>query len=159
MPLLRRVSLVLLSLLLPLSCGISDTVDLSAVFEGFEMIVIEPLTVAGSTITASKGNKPPNRYKVGSRYIFRSNGPVSLLEIATDAFPLRLRKVGAALVAFPRSENDMSATSFGTPAWEIRFSQRSHEGRIFNRFNRQLAEQRRTWPSGSHDDYVLEIVK
>lgn len=155
----QRASPLLLSMFLSLSCGIGDSVDLRKVFDGFELIVVEPLTTLVPTTAAPKGNNPPNLYKVGSRYVFRSSHPVGLPEIATDVLPLRLRTAGATLVMFPRSENDMSATSFGTPAWEIRFSQGSHEGRIFNRFNRNLAEQRRAWPSGSHDDYVLEIAK
>ncbi len=159
MTLFRRVLSVLLSMFLALSCGVSDSVDLSEVFDGFAVIVVEPVTSVVSTTPVLKGSNPPKLYKAGFRYVFRSNQPISLPEIATDVLPLRLRTAGATLVSFPHSENDMAAASLGTPAWEIRFSQGSHEGRIFNRFNRQLAEQRRSWPSGSHDDYILEIIK
>jgi hypothetical protein len=158
MALLWRASALVLVILVAVSCGVDDSIDLGRVFEDFVVIAVEPVASAVA-MARVQDSKPPKLYKAGFRYVFQSNRPIGLPEIATDVLPLRLRATGATLISFPRSENDMAATSFGTPAWEIKFSHGSHEGRIFNRFNRQLAEQRRSWPSGSHDDYVLEIAR
>jgi hypothetical protein len=159
MALLRRVLPVLIVLLPALGCRSGGATDFGRVFEGFDFIGAEPLTSVVASTMASKGDSSPKLYKPGFRYVFRSSGPISLPQIATVVLPSRLHTAGVTLVSFPHSENDMAAASFGTPAWEIKFMQGSHEGRIFNRFNRQLAELRRTWPSGSHDDYVLELAK
>lgn len=132
---------------------------LSKVFDGFSFVGVQPRSENLPLPIASRKVKLPKHFLVNQKYVFRANAPVEVVEVSTKILPTRLRAVGAKLIAFPKTEDDLAVVSLGTAVWEIRFEQGSHQGRIYNRFNRALYENRHAWPAGSYDDYIVEFTK
>jgi hypothetical protein len=96
-------------------------------------------------------------FERGKIYVFQPIGPTDTATVAIHTFPDRLRKCSAKVLYAPRSADEFAPASLGGPAWGIRFQVGSCMGQITNQYDRKLDAARRGWPSGSRDDYILEI--
>ncbi|GEM_PF-1533072 len=99
----------------------------------------------------------PSAFRGGIRYVFHTTAKVTTEHIAIVTLPERLRATHFTIIDQPRNPGDFAIPNHGGPIWEIRFSKGGCRGRIYNRVDDSLYASRSNWPSGSQDDYILEI--
>ena len=156
-----RLTLVLTLMALLSSCADKNKVGcgcLSSVFQGFRLVQ-RYSAQEGKSARFSEPQPVPQSFEFGKVYVFESSVPVMTENISITMFPDRLRQCGAKKIKAPQSPNDLAPVNLGGPAWEIRFDLGRCSGRISNRRNPDLLDSRRGWPSGSLDDYLLEITE
>lgn len=99
----------------------------------------------------------PSLIRPGYKYLFHATTMVTTDRIAIVVLPERLRAAHFSILEQPRNPGDFAVPNHGGPLWEIRFAKGSCKGRIYNRIDNALFASRRSWPTGSKDDYILEI--
>lgn len=101
----------------------------------------------------------PKNFEKKTAYIFHSKGPVAAETVALSDLPERLRKAGVQIVSAPKSAKDFGIPSSGGPIWNIRFASASCTGEIYNTVDQALYRDRKSWPDGSREDYVLVFAE
>lgn len=157
-PLLIFGSLIFVSTFLS-SCGRETTCGrcLSTVFEGFNFVGEYPSTVKGSDIQPGPVHSFPSTFERGKIYVFQPIGPTDTARVAIQTFPDRLRRCSAKIIEAPHDPGDFAVASLGGPFWNIRFRIGDCIGHLANKYDRKLDAARIGWPSGSRDDYILEL--
>jgi hypothetical protein len=130
---------------------------LSSVFGGFSLVDSYARTEKSRGAFSRHPLPFPKSLDHGWVYVFEPNSPTTTELVAITTLPTRLRECGATRIEAPRGPNDLASSNLGGPVWEIRFDLAHCRGRISNRLNPALRDSRRGWPSGSFDDYVLEL--
>lgn len=160
MPVRLTVSAVGSMLLLANSCMQQrcSTEDLEGVFS--EFAYVGAFAVRAGVPLPPHGNKSllfPNSIRQGHQYVFHATKMVTTEHIAIVGLPERLRAARFSILDQPRNPGDFAIVNHGGPIWEIRFSKGSCKGKIYNRIDDSLYVSRSSWPSGSKDDYILDI--
>jgi hypothetical protein len=101
----------------------------------------------------------PRQFQKKTAYIFHSKGPVTAEAVAINDLPQRLRIAGVQIFSAPKSANDFGIPNSGGPIWNIRFAFNGCTGEIYNTVDQTLYRDRKTWPDGSREDYVLVFSK
>jgi hypothetical protein len=142
-------------------CGRETTCGrcLSTVFEGFNFVGECPSTVKGFDIRPGPVQSFPSIFERGKIYVFQSIGPTDTARVAIETFPDRLRRCSAKIIEAPQNPGDFAVASLGGPFWNIRFRMGDCIGHLTNKYDRKLDAARNGWPSGSRDDYILELSK
>ena len=156
---MRNRSLSLVPLVLMMLAACKPVQDRGAfvrdVFSDFRYVGEYP---AGQSFPASitPASKPfPTKFAAQRLYVFQPIGEVNAIELATNILPAGLRKAGVEVTGAPRNQGDFATPSLGGPVWDIGFKQGLYIGRIYNRLNRLLYEERINLPAGSNDDIIL----
>jgi len=158
---LMLFSVLILTLVAVLSSCERDSLRcrscVAKLFAGFSLVGTYTGMPKGDEAISTLALSFPDSFKPGYIYVFQANTPIDAEELAITTLPERLRHCGASSIQAPRSPNDLAPVGLGNPLWEIRFKLEHCAGRITNRMNPRLRGTRRGWPSGSFDNYVLEI--
>ncbi|MEJ1934336.1 hypothetical protein WDZ92_29415 [Nostoc sp. NIES-2111] len=99
----------------------------------------------------------PSLIRPGYQYVFHTTTMVTTDRAAILVLPERLRAAHFSILEQPHDIGDFAVPNHGGPIWEIRFAKGSCKGRIYNRIDNALFASRPRWPTGSQDDYILEI--
>jgi hypothetical protein len=130
---------------------------LKTVFEGFNFVGEYPSKVHDADVQLGPVQPFPSTFEWGKVYIFQPAGPTDTARVAIQTFPDRLKRCMAKIIEAPRDTGDFGVASLGGPFWGIRFRMGNCVGHLTNKYDRKLAAARIGWPSGSRDDYILEI--
>lgn len=141
------------------SCGKETSCGgcLSTVFEGFNLVGDYPSTIKGPDINPGPVKPFPSNFERGRIYVFQPIGPTDTARVAIQTFPDRLLKCSARIIDAPHDPGDFGVASLGGPFWNIRFQMGDCIGHLTNRYDRKLDAARIGWPSGSRDDYILDL--
>jgi hypothetical protein len=135
------------------SCGSC----IASVFEGFNLVAEYPANTKPLDLRPQHVRHFPRVFESGKIYVFQPIGRTDTERIAIETFPARLRKCSAKILEAPRNNGDFGVASLGGPFWGIRFQLGHCVGHLVNKYDRELDAARIGWPSGSRDDYILEI--
>lgn len=130
---------------------------IASVFQGFNLVAEYPIGSKIPDIDPHHTLPLPTVFERGRIYVFQSIGPITTERVAIEVFPARLRKCSALIIERPRNPGDFLVPNIGGPRWNIRFRSHHCVGHLYNRYDPKLEPARVDWPSGAHDDYILEI--
>ena len=130
---------------------------IDSLFTGFNYVGDYPAGTNALQIKPKQVQPFPGDFEPGKIYIFQPTERVETERIAINIFPSRLRKCSATILYAPHNPGDFAAASLGGPFWGIRFRLGSCIGHLTNRYDPVLAGARIGWPSGSRDDYILQL--
>lgn len=156
---MKSAILILIPLILALTpgCTTQRCGCIASVFAGFNLIAEYPMGTKILDLKPKGIRAFPKEFLPGRIYIFQPTERVETEKVAIETFPKRLRKCSAKILEAPRNSGDFGVASLGGPFWWIRFRMGRCVGRLTNRYDRELASTRKGWPSGSRDDYILEL--
>ena len=97
----------------------------------------------------------PRQFQKKTAYIFHSKGPVSAEAVAIKDLPQRLKTARVQIVSGPENPGEFGVPNSGGPIWSIRFTSDGCKGEIYNTVDQTLYHDRKTWPDGSREDYIL----
>lgn len=138
-------------------CGRSCQSCIASMFQGFNLVAEYPEKSDVPDIDPRHVLPFPSEFIRGRTYVFQSIAPITTEQVALETFPTRLRKCSMRILEAPRNPGDFLVSNLGGPRWNIRFTNNRCGGHLYNHYDRKLAAARIGWPSGSHDDYILQV--
>jgi hypothetical protein len=130
---------------------------IGSLLTGFNYVGDYPAGTSPLYIRPKQVQPFPKHFELGRVYVFQPTERVETERIAIDVFPSRLRRCSATILYAPHNPGDFAAASLGGPFWGIRFKLGQCIGQLSNRYDPALAAAKIGWPSGSRDDYLLEL--